>query len=268
MDIDRDLWPAIRQHTWKWTSDRVDVRGIIWHATRSGLPGRTAAVEFESACNWFLSPNNRTGGEVPYGGMSHYIIGGGRVARCVPEELVPHYSAGVHDRMAISVEVGQGTNSDRYEERDIELCRELAAELSARYGFPLVRIPFVGAGNQGWPGMVGHEDTAQGRGQGKSDPGPLFWTAWEDLAMTDPLVERLIVALFGDSSERTLPWAERVDVASYRMDRRVDLEDPPGSGLLMPLAEFCAILAQQKSVPHEHSAEVTSTVRLNTGGVP
>ena len=264
MDIDRDLWPAIRQHTWKWTSDRVDVRGIIWHATRSGLPGRTAAVEFESACNWFLSPNNRTGGEVPYGGMSHYIIGGGRVARCVPEELVPHYSAGVHDRMAISVEVGQGTNSDRYEERDIELCRELAAELSARYGFPLVRIPFVGAGNQGWPGMVGHEDTAHGRGQGKSDPGPLFWTAWEDLAMTDPLVERLIVALFGDSSERTLPWAERVDVASYRMDRRVDLEDPPGGGLMPSLAEALATTWW----PHSHTAQVTAAVTLSDGGVP
>lgn len=181
MKIDVDLWPQIQPHAWKYQSGRVDVVGIIWHATRSGIPNRPAALEFQSACNWFISPHNAvldSAGNKWYSGMSSYIIGGGRVARAVPEELVPRFSAGIHDFRAISIEMAQGTNGDPYEERDVLLSRELATELATKYGFPLGRIPFVNANNQGWPGEVGHEDTAQGRQQGKSDPGSLWWTQY------------------------------------------------------------------------------------------
>ena len=182
--IDDDLWPAIRQHTWKWQTGRVDTIGAIIHATRSGIPGRTAALEYTSACNWFLSPNNVVrdqAGNPWFGGMSTYIIGGGRRALCVPPEYVPRFSAGIHDFRAISIELGQGTNDDPYDERDIEMVMETLDY----HGLPTNRIPFVDGNNIGWPGMVGHEDTAQGRGQGKSDPGPLFWTAWSDLLTTE-----------------------------------------------------------------------------------
>ena len=50
--------------------------------------------------------------------------------------------------------------------------------------------------------------------------------------------QRLLVAIFGDSSERNLSWEEQVSNAQYRVDRRVDKEDPIGSGLIMPLAQF------------------------------
>jgi len=80
--------------------------------------------------------------------------------------------------------------------------------------------------------------------------------------MADQRLDRLIVAIFGDNSERTLPWAERVDVAIYRMNRRVDLEDPPGSGLMPSLAEALATTWW----PHSHTAQVTATVTLSDGG--
>ncbi|MGH2608490.1 MAG: peptidoglycan recognition protein family protein, partial [Tepidiformaceae bacterium] len=134
MQIDDDLWPAVRGHAWKWQGGRVEVAGIIWHATRSGIAGRTAAQEYGSALNWFRSPNNvvrDTAGDPWYGAMAHYVIGGGRVCRALPEELVPRFSAGVHDFRAISVEVGQATRDTAFDPRDIALCRELAAELSA-----------------------------------------------------------------------------------------------------------------------------------------
>jgi hypothetical protein len=129
--------------------------------------------------------------------MAHYVVGGGRVCRVLPEELVPHFSAGVHDRSGISVEVAQATRDTSFEAEDIALCRELATELASRHRFTLGRIPFVGPGNEGWPGEVGHEDTAQGRASGKSDPGPLFWTAYlEEDMMTREFEEALLLRLF------------------------------------------------------------------------
>lgn len=194
MKIDDDLWPTVKQHGWKWQAGRTAIVGIIWHATRSGIPGRTPAQEYTSCLNWFASPNNRTvdpQGRI-YGGMTHYCIGGGKVLRAVPEELVPRFSAGVHDFYAISVEVGQNLNSTPYHPRDIEICHELAADLSSRYGFKPGRLPFVDGNNSQWPGEVGHEDTAQGRGQGKSDPGPLFWQQYlKEGAMTPAELERM-----------------------------------------------------------------------------
>lgn len=200
MRFDDDIWPTIRAHAWKWGPGRLEVAGIIWHATRSGIAGRTAAQEYASTLNWFRSPNNivRTAaGEPWYGALTHYVIGGGRVCRALPEDLVPRYSAGAHDSRAISVEVGQATADTPYDPRDIALCRELAAELSDRHGFPLGRVPFVDSNNRGWPGEVGHEDTAQGRASGKSDPGPLFWEAYlQEDTMNREFEEALLLRLF------------------------------------------------------------------------
>ncbi len=212
MRIDDDIWPDVQPHPWRWQSGRVDVSGIIWHATRSGLDGRTAAQEYGSALNWFRSANNvirDAAGNPWYGAMAHYVIGGGRICRALPEELVPRFSAGIHDFRAISVEVGQATRSTPFDPADIALCRELAAELASRYGFPRRRIPFVDANNIGWPGEAGHEDTAQGRSAGKSDPGPLFWAEYlEEDTMDREFEEALLLRLFA-GTER--PAAETRD---------------------------------------------------------
>ncbi|HEX6031626.1 MAG TPA: N-acetylmuramoyl-L-alanine amidase [Tepidiformaceae bacterium] len=199
MRIDDELWSEVRWQRWKWQEGRVAVRGIIWHATRSGIQRRPPEAEYRSTLNWFRSPSNvvrDSAGNPWYGAMSHYVIGGGRVCRVVPEELVPRFSAGVHDFQAISVEVAQATRDTPFAPQDIELCRALARELSDRYRFQLGRIPFVDGENRGWPGEVGHEDTAQGRGQGKSDPGPLFWAAYEEDVMSSEFEEALLLRLF------------------------------------------------------------------------
>lgn len=200
MQFDDDIWPAVRAHQWKWQTGRVGVHGIIWHATRSGVRGRSPSDEYGSTLNWFRSPHNLVPdahGNAWYGAMAHYVIGGGRVCRVLREELVPRFSAGIHDFRAISVEVAQATGEDDYDERDMSLCRELASDLSRRHGFALGRIPFVDENNAGWPGEVGHEDTAQGRQQGKSDPGQRFWDAYtEEEGMSREFEEMLLLRLF------------------------------------------------------------------------
>jgi hypothetical protein len=58
MRVDDDLWGDVQLHRWKWQAGRVDVAGIIWHSTRSGIAGRTAVQEYASTLNWFRSANN------------------------------------------------------------------------------------------------------------------------------------------------------------------------------------------------------------------
>lgn len=234
MKIDDDIWPQVQNHRWKWQLGRVDTVGILWHATRSGIAGRTAEQEYSSTLNWFRSPNNvvrDSAGNPWYGGMSHYVIGGGKVAIAVPESCVPRFSAGIHDFRAISVEVAQATKDTPFDPRDIELCHELAQELSAKHGFPLGRIPFVDANNNGWPGEAGHEDTAQGRQSGKSDPSDLFWQAYEEAEMTPEQllrIERLELAMFSGREEGGEDRATRLANAQFRAALRDTPGDPTG----------------------------------------
>ncbi|MBA2708329.1 MAG: N-acetylmuramoyl-L-alanine amidase [Gemmatimonadaceae bacterium] len=214
MTPDIDLWPEIQPHWWKWTRRSGHpanvIQGIIWHATRSGLAYGsltapygapwTVGWELTATLNWFRSRNNGNEGNA-IAGMSNYVIGDGKLVRCMADEMVPRYSAGVHDFHGISVEVCQPLNNEPYDPRDIALCRELAAELSGQYGFPLGRVPFVDGYNTGWPGEVGHEDTAQGRAQGKSDPGALFWLAYqEETDMTPAEAEAIARKVFDEAT--------------------------------------------------------------------
>lgn len=216
---DDDIWPIVRTHPWKYQAGRLDVVGIIWHATRSGQAHFDVETEYGATLNWFKSPNNAvldSAGNKWYGGMSSYTVGAGRLCRNVPEELVPRFSAGIHDFRAISVEVAQPLNDMAYDPRDIELCHRLAADLSDRYGFPLGRIMSVDANNRGWPGEVGHEDTAQGRGQGKTDPGAQFWSQYleEDMAyLTDEEQKLLLLRLFAGSERTDMSDADRLALA-------------------------------------------------------
>ena len=204
MKIDIDLWPEIQPHWWKWTKRAGHplnvIQGVIWHATRSGISyGSLSAPygapwsvgwELTSTLNWFRSPNNGERGRT-IAGMSNYVIGNGKIVRVMPDDFVPRYSAGIHDFRGLSVEVCQPLNDEPYDPRDIALCHEFAAWASREYGFPLGRV-YVDGSNNGWPGEVGHEDTAQGIGQGKSDPGPLFWQDYEEDDMTPAEVEAIV----------------------------------------------------------------------------
>lgn len=187
MQFTDDIWPIVRGHGWKYQGGRIDISGAIIHATRSGIPNRPAWLEYNSAVNWMKSEHNfvdvngipaGAGGNPNakwYGGMSSVIIGGGKTCHVMPDEMVPRFSAGTHDFRALSIEMGQGTINDRYDDKDIDLLWNYLNEKSVKYVFPITRIPFVDGANRGWPGLVGHEDTAQGKGQGKSDPGAIFW---------------------------------------------------------------------------------------------
>lgn len=241
---DDDIWPQVQKHPWKWMK-RQSIEGIIIHCTRSGIAGRTPLQEYNSTKNWFLSPNNRVeNGGAPYAGMSNVCFGGGKKLLAVPDEFAPRFSAGVHDWKALSVELGQANLGDPFDPRDIANLRLYVEEKSKLYGFTTDRILFVDGLNDDWPGLVGHEDTAQGRGQGKSDPGALFWEVWdtkENEVTREEYVE-LATAVFGEKYKERM--AELKANGNVSVEERMSAMEGNGDSVAR------AAIAKHEGQPH------------------
>ena len=195
----RNLWPAVQEHPWKYDSRARVPNAILWHATR-GNQGYDGATEMNAFVNWVLSPNNRT--PSGYAGISNVGIGPQGVVLCVPLDRIPRYSSWPSDDHAISVEVAQSNLGQAIEPATIEHCVRFAEFCRKTYGIPRERV--FPANDWEWRGETGHEDTVQGRAQGKTDPGAAFWTPYwaaaggqtqeDDMGMTTDQV-RLLVAL-------------------------------------------------------------------------
>lgn len=204
MSVQREsIWPQVKPHEWKWRVRTRHIDGILWHATRGGqwYDGNT---ELNAYLNWCRSPNNRVaypGGD--YAGIASYGIGPGRIVECVPDGYLPAWSSHPSDEHVISVEVAQSNNGQPIEPETIAACVAFAREMSQRYGFPLTRV--YPSNDWTWSGMAGHEDTVQGRAQGKTDPGAEFWVPFlAALNQEEPLTnnERTLTAVAWGDYER------------------------------------------------------------------
>lgn len=172
--VRRSVWAKVQIHTWKFTKRTRPVRGAVIHTTRGnqGYPGKKEISAFE---NWVISPNNRnTRAGAPAAGISNYGVGPDLILEVIPEEYEARFSSHPADTVAISIEVAQSNKGQAIEPETIAACVVLVRELAARYGFPLERVTNP-PNDRDWTGLIGHEDTKQGRAQGKSDPGPEFW---------------------------------------------------------------------------------------------
>lgn len=171
--VRRTIWHDVRAHEWKFTRRTRPIVGIVWHTTRGnqGYPGKK---ELSAFVNWAISPNNKnTRSGSPAAGISNYGIGPGEIIEVIPDTYEARFSSWPADTIALSVEVAQSNKGQRIEPETIAACVAFAREKAAQYGFPLVRV--FPTNDRTWTGMTGHEDTIQGKAQGKSDPGPEFW---------------------------------------------------------------------------------------------
>lgn len=173
--FDDDIWPDVSTDPWKFRRRTAQPTLVELHATRSGIPGRTAAEEYASTKAWFVSPNNivREPG-ANWGSMASYIVGGGKLCCVLPEDRYPHYSLGHADHLAFSIEIAQATNDTPFLDEDLEIAAELCADLSTRHNIPVRVLPYLSGDNREAPGYVRHDRSANGTKYGKSDPGTLF----------------------------------------------------------------------------------------------
>lgn len=165
-------------------------RIIEIHCTRGGA--RDYDTEYRGAINWSRSPTNRhvtAWGEV-WGSAFTYVVNGSKVARILPDDVMPTYSAGYGgagtwpvDFCAVSIEVCQMRRDSPIPIETRQTVAELAAEKCREWAIPVRRLAIPD--QTVWPppsGFVGHEDTANGRILGKDDPGPRWvWNEflWE-----------------------------------------------------------------------------------------
>lgn len=182
--------------------------GVFVHATRSGRFGNDDGPGTE---NWGNHPGNP-------GGFQDIIIGGtGQQVQCCRWDLneQPLWAGGDGggstwnaQQYYLHVEVSQGTIDSPFTEESIESAAQFTAEQSRIYGFEIVRIPFLAQVGVPPEGICDHQNSANGRKLGKSDPGPLWpWDrfiararelAQQEDGMTDDQVKEIVRAILRD----------------------------------------------------------------------
>ncbi len=135
---------------------RLTTAGAIIHSTRSGRFTREA--EYQKTINYMLLPGTVS---------SHRVIGmlPGQHAQVVPDDYEA-WHAQEDNKHYLSIEFAQPNIGDAFTDWQYEEGAKVCALWAKKYGFKPERFYFQG-----------HEETAQGKRNGKSDPGPMF--DWE-----------------------------------------------------------------------------------------
>lgn len=167
-------------------ANRADViAGVMIHSTRSGA----SAVEHDDGPgteNWAMSPNNGSAaqGWGAYWDELIYRTDGTRIISTNWDREYATWTAGYGDAGTwaagiyyIQIEVSQSRTNQYFSSASIDSLAQSVAEKARRYGFPIQRIPYLSQTGEPPRGICTHEDSANGRKLGKSDPGTLF--PWE-----------------------------------------------------------------------------------------
>lgn len=135
---------------------------VIIHATRSGVPGNP--TEFEGTLNYFSTPGTAS---------SHWVISRkGVAARTVRDDHQAHHAQEDNDN-AFGIELEQGVESDGFTQPQLAKLAEVCRGYVLDYGVLPAHVA-----SSAWAGFVGHQETTQGKRNGKSDPGALFPWGW------------------------------------------------------------------------------------------
>lgn len=138
------------------------VRIVIIHCTRSGVSMNPS--EFDGTLNYMAQPGTTS---------SHWVIArDGRKARVVLDNRQAWHASEDNDN-AWGIEIEQGVEDDGFTPEQIAALVQVCEGYRDDFGVPVYHAQDSTSG-----GFVGHQETAQGRRYGKSDPGHLF--PWDD----------------------------------------------------------------------------------------
>ena len=154
-------------------------RAVVIHSTRSTVASKTDAQELQSTINWFMSVNSQA--------SSHWVVSELERVRMV-EDKYPAWHAVEHSWEAYGIEITQPTIDRPYKEGHYQNLVAVCVPY-VQAGIPVIHLPILEYGDSR-RGFVGHDETQQGRRDGKSDPGPQFdWAKFIGMLTTTTEVE-------------------------------------------------------------------------------
>ena len=156
-----------------WT--RGAPRAVVIHSTRSTIATKTDAQELQATINWFMSVNSQA--------SAHWVVSELERVRMV-EDKYPAWHAVEHSWEAYGIEITQPTKDRPYKEGHYQNLVKVCIPYVLA-GIPIVHLSTFLYGDA-QRGFVGHEETQQGRRDGKSDPGPQFdWAKFIGMLETE-----------------------------------------------------------------------------------
>lgn len=136
----------------------VPSRTVIIHCTRSGVSMNPS--EYIGTLNYMARPGTTS---------SHWVISRtGKAARVVYDDRQAWHAQEDNDN-CWGIEIEQGAEQDGFTDVQLDKLIEVCKGYVQDFGVPPIR-----AQSSTQPGFIGHQDTAQGRRNGKSDPGRYF----------------------------------------------------------------------------------------------
>lgn len=113
--------------------------------------------EYAVAVAYMLNPVNEV--------SPQFCVGPASVARMVPDALVA-WHAREHNQTHLGIEIAQPAYCPPFSGYQVKATAEICARWCFAYGLPADRVT-----DDAKPGIIAHADTAQGRRDGKTDPG-------------------------------------------------------------------------------------------------
>lgn len=163
------------------------VAGAMLHCTRSGRANNP--LEFEGTEGWWSNPNNKQGVEPnAFGSYADWLVDNqtGEQVQCTAVSVseFAKWTAGYGNgntwaagHYYIQIEMCQALQSDGFTSIVIDSTAQLMADLAHVFKFPLTRLPYLTQTGTPPRGITAHDNCANGRVYGKSDPGSNF--PWE-----------------------------------------------------------------------------------------
>ena len=140
---------------------RATTLGAMVHSTRSGQGWGNSQQEFDASVRWLSNPVNAA--------SCHVVIGPDRKTDLLDKRLAAWHARDPVNGTHIGYELTQALPTDAYTDYQYkQLARELVSD-HQQFGVPLVHVF-----SQMDQGIIGHEESENGKHDGKTDPGTLF----------------------------------------------------------------------------------------------
>ena len=137
----------------------------------------------------------------------------------------------------------RGNTLDPFTPEQIDSLAQLTAELAERYQFPVERIPFLSQTGTPPRGICTHEDSANGRKTGKTDPGPMFPWAQFLTAAAAYMMEEDEMGMTPAEQAR-MKWLE--DTVALMSRAPADVLAPDGKPFNLYLRDLLLLAAQRQ----------------------